>query len=102
MRRRPFLVPNFSGNLTNKPPLRQSAPSRGVLIDHADVVYWGMNRSRTPSEAKPPKLTDAERHKRFVDMAKEVEASEDADDFERAFTNVTQQSPSSKPSQSKE
>lgn len=37
---------------------------------------------------KPPKLTDAERHKRFVDMAKEVEASEDPKAFERAFKKV--------------
>jgi hypothetical protein len=35
-----------------------------------------------------PKLTDAERHKRFVDMAKEVEASEDPKDFEKAFEKV--------------
>lgn len=37
-------------------------------------------------EAK--KLTDAERHKRFIDMAKEVEASEDPKDFEKAFRSV--------------
>jgi hypothetical protein len=35
-----------------------------------------------------PKLTDAERHKRFVAMAKEVDASEDPKDFERAFSAV--------------
>jgi hypothetical protein len=35
-----------------------------------------------------PKLTDAERHKRFVDMAREVEASEDPKDFEKAFKKV--------------
>jgi hypothetical protein len=35
-----------------------------------------------------PKLTDAERHKRFVEMAHEVEASEDPKDFERAFKKV--------------
>ena len=29
-----------------------------------------------------PKLTDAERHKRFVDMAREVGASDDPDDPE--------------------
>jgi hypothetical protein len=34
------------------------------------------------------KLTDAERHKRFVDMAKEVEVSEDPKDFEKAFDKV--------------
>jgi hypothetical protein len=35
-----------------------------------------------------PKLTDADRHKRFVEMAKEVEASPDAKDFERAFKKI--------------
>jgi hypothetical protein len=40
---------------------------------------------------KPPpksKLTDAERHKRFVEMAKEVGASDDPKDFEKAFKKV--------------
>jgi hypothetical protein len=35
-----------------------------------------------------PKLTDDERHKRFLETAKEVEASEDPKDFERAFDKV--------------
>ncbi len=35
------------------------------------------------------KLTDAERHKRFVAMAKEVGASDDPKDFEKAFKKVT-------------
>ena len=34
---------------------------------------------------RKPKLTDAERHKRFVAMARKVEASEKATDFDRAF-----------------
>ena len=34
------------------------------------------------------KLTDAERHKRFLDMAREVEASNDPKDFDRAFDKV--------------
>jgi hypothetical protein len=38
--------------------------------------------------APKPKLTDAERHKRFVEMAREVEASDDQGDFEKAFENV--------------
>jgi hypothetical protein len=42
--------------------------------------------SRKP--ASKPKLTDAERHKRFVDMAKQVEASDDPKDFEKAFKIV--------------
>jgi hypothetical protein len=36
-----------------------------------------------------PKLTDAERHARFVEMAREVEASEDPEDFAKAFGRVT-------------
>jgi hypothetical protein len=36
-----------------------------------------------------PKLTDAERHKRFVEMAREVEASELPKAFVRAFKRVT-------------
>ncbi len=37
---------------------------------------------------KKPKLTDAERHKRFVELAREVEASDDEKDFERALKKV--------------
>lgn len=36
-----------------------------------------------------PKPTDAERHARFVETAREVGASEDPKDFEKAFTAVT-------------
>ena len=39
------------------------------------------------SERKP-KLTDVERHKRFVDMAREVGASDDPKVFEKAFKKV--------------
>jgi hypothetical protein len=41
-----------------------------------------------PVSKKKRPLTDAERHDRFVDMAKEVEASEDSNDFEDAFKKV--------------
>ena len=42
------------------------------------------------SKTKPkPKLTDAERHKRFVRMAREVEASDDPKDFDKAFKKIT-------------
>jgi hypothetical protein len=41
------------------------------------------------AQSKPkPKLTDADRHKRFVDMAREVQASDDPKDFEKAFKKV--------------
>lgn len=38
--------------------------------------------------ASKPKLTDVERHKRFVEMAHEVGASNDPKDFEKAFKKV--------------
>jgi len=37
---------------------------------------------------RKPKLTDAERHKRFLDTAREVEASDDPKDFHKAFDKV--------------
>jgi hypothetical protein len=40
------------------------------------------------SSKRLPKLTDAERHKRFVETAREVEASDDPMDFDRAFDKV--------------
>lgn len=42
-----------------------------------------------PKREPKPKLTDAERHKRFVDMAREVEASEAPEAFDKAFAKVT-------------
>ncbi len=40
-----------------------------------------------------PKLTDAERHRRFVDMAHEVEAEESPESFDRAFEKVISPKP---------
>jgi hypothetical protein len=41
-----------------------------------------------PKTATKPKLTNAERHKRFVDMAHEVQADESPESFDRAFDRV--------------
>jgi hypothetical protein len=38
---------------------------------------------------KKTKLTDAERHKRFVETAKVVDASDDPKDFDNAFKTIT-------------
>jgi hypothetical protein len=46
--------------------------------------FRGMNRK----PARKPKLTDAERHKRFVEMARRVEASNDPATFDKAFMRV--------------
>jgi hypothetical protein len=51
-----------------------------------------MRRMATKT-ARKPKLTDAERHKRFVEMAKEVEASPDDKDFEKAFKKIIRSPP---------
>ena len=40
------------------------------------------------SPKKKPKLTDADRHQRFLAMAKEVGASTKPEDFEKAFKKV--------------
>ena len=48
-----------------------------------------MARRMMRKSAAKPKLTDAQRHKRFVEMAKKLEASDDAKDFEKAFKKVT-------------
>jgi hypothetical protein len=50
--------------------------------------------SRMPKEkskkspAKKPPLSDTERHKRFLDAAKEADADEDSEAFDRAFSKV--------------
>jgi hypothetical protein len=41
-----------------------------------------------PKQKSKPKLTDAQRHKRFVEMAREVEASESPKAFDRVFKVV--------------
>lgn len=46
----------------------------------------------TKAPRKRPKLSDAERHKRFLDMAREVGASDKPKDFERAFKKVASKS----------
>jgi hypothetical protein len=42
---------------------------------------------------KNPPLTDAERHKRFVDMAREVEASGKAKDYDKVLKKLATEKP---------
>jgi hypothetical protein len=44
--------------------------------------------AQKPAAKPKPKLTDAERRKRFVEMAREVGASESPRDFDREFRKV--------------
>jgi hypothetical protein len=46
--------------------------------------------------ATKPKLTDAERHKRFVEMAEKVGASDSAKAFDKAFKKVAGKRPEKK------
>lgn len=48
------------------------------------------------SRSSKAPLTDAERHKRFLDMAREVGASDDAKAFDKAFKKVTARPPEKK------
>ena len=41
-----------------------------------------------PKPKAKPKLTDADRHARFVEMAREVEVDESPGAFDRAFDKV--------------
>jgi hypothetical protein len=51
-----------------------------------------------PKPKRLPKLTDAERHQRFLETAREVGASEDPKDFERAFEKIVRSSQTPVPS----
>ena len=54
----------------------------------------GKLRAMPHQPPRKPKLTDAERHRRFVETAKKVEASENIDDFDRAFDRIVKPKPS--------
>jgi hypothetical protein len=41
-----------------------------------------------PKADKKPKLTDAERHKRFLEEARRAEASDDPADFDKALMKI--------------
>jgi hypothetical protein len=43
---------------------------------------------KKPKHPRPPKLTDAERHKRFVETAIRVGASDKSEDFDAAFDSL--------------
>jgi hypothetical protein len=47
-----------------------------------------MSAATTTKSRRLPKLTDAERHKRFLDMAQTVGAPDDKDAFDKAFAKV--------------
>jgi len=47
-----------------------------------------MPNKPTPRAAAKPKLTDAERHKRFLEEARRAEASDDPEDFDEALKRV--------------
>ncbi len=61
--------------------------SGGSFTRHFSMVWAPMPKS-APARTKKPPLTDTERHHRFKDMAREVEAGEDPEAFERAFASV--------------
>lgn len=62
---------------------------------HLDKPSGRSQMSKSAAKKRPvkPKLTDADRHKRFLEMARQVGASDDPKDFESALKKVTRQSP---------
>lgn len=65
---------------------------KSIVRNKFDVFGEGIN-SESGHEMKPktkpkPKLTDAERHARFIETAREVGASDDPKDFDKAFTQI--------------
>lgn len=51
----------------------------------------------TRKSAAKPKLTDAERHKRFLEEARRAEASDDPEDFNKALKRVAPSKPAAAP-----
>jgi hypothetical protein len=51
----------------------------------------------TKVKQRRPPLTDAERRERFVETAKKVGASDDIDDFDKAFSRIAKSGSSSTP-----
>lgn len=51
----------------------------------------------TKKPVSKPKLTDTDRHKRFVEMAREVGASDKPEDFDKAFKRVASVKGAKKP-----
>jgi hypothetical protein len=47
-----------------------------------------MAKKVSKPERAVPRLSDQDRHKRFLDMAKEVGASEKPEDFDKEFKGV--------------
>lgn len=64
-------------------------------LDQQLVVSFFMSHK----EKSKPKLTDGERHKRFLETAREVGASDDAKDFDKAFMKVAADKKPSQPKQ---
>ena len=50
---------------------------------------YGRDETPKAKTSLKPKLTDAERHKRFVDMAHEVDADESPEAFDQAFDKIS-------------
>jgi hypothetical protein len=51
---------------------------------------------KTPKSKTKAKLTDAERHKRFVETANKVGASKKLSDFDKAFNDLAIRTPTRK------
>ena len=76
---------------------RSPKQSGGCRSRETNVDRTGKKREmrHKPPAKKIPRLTRVARQKRLVEMAKEVGASDDPKDFDKAFKKVTSSRPSS-------
>jgi hypothetical protein len=76
---------NIQGLLERDSAHHEFCEARFLALLTLNHYTFPMPRSLPP---RKPKLTNAERQKRFVETAKKVEASEKLEDFDIAFKNL--------------
>jgi hypothetical protein len=75
----------------------QRGPAAAIAIPAISASDMPMAGGLAWQKPSAPKLTDAQRHKRFVAMAHEVEASESPKAFDKAFKLVARARPVARP-----
>jgi hypothetical protein len=82
-----LIGPFVNGSLKKYPKYRITLPQVITPSFGARKCHDMIREMAAKPKQKPP-LTDAERHKRFVEMAEQVGASDDAKAFDKAFKKV--------------
>jgi hypothetical protein len=78
--------------VTVNSPFWERRKALGRRFRETPKSWYVHGMPRTPAKKKP-KLSDAERHKRFLDIARELLASADPKDFDRASDKIVKPKP---------